>query len=289
MPPGPTIRRRQLGKELRRLRERAGTSTGAAADWLDVATSTVSKVENGRQAPRVAHVRLLLQLYGVESPESDALLRLAREANQRGWWASYGDTVPDWFRNYVGLEADAERIATYDPELIHGLLQTSDYTRAVTLASRPDLTQEGIDRAAEVRHARQDRLTDENPPHVHAILGEGVLRRVVGGRAVMVTQLKRLTELADRPNITVQVLPFEAGAHPAMVSPFHVLTFPEDTPPAVYLENDRGAVYLERPADIERYTWMHRQLAEQSLSPERSAELAATLVGHLEQGEEVPR
>lgn len=188
-------------------------------------------------------------------------------------------TVPDWFRNYVGLEADAERIATYDPELVHGLLQTPEYTRAVTLAATPDLPPAEIDRIVEVRQARQDRLSSDNPPEVHAILGEGVLRRVVGGPEVMAEQLRRLVALAGSPNVAVQVLPFDAGAHPAMVSPFHVLTFPEDALPAVY---------LERPADVERYTWMHRQLADRCLSPERSAEFEATLVEYLEKRKEVP-
>lgn len=193
--------------------------------------------------------------------------------------------MPDWFRNYVGLEADAARIASHHPELVHGLLQTPEYTRAVTIASRPDLPPADIDRAIEVRRARQDRLTTDPPLEVHAILGEGVLRRVVGGPDVMAGQLRHLVALAETPSITVQVLPFEVGAHPAMVSPFTLLTFPEDVRPAVYLENDRGAIYLERPADVDRYTWMHHQLAGACLSPERSAELAATLVGHLERDE----
>lgn len=281
MSPGPTIRRRQLGKELRRLRDASNSSARAAGEWLDVATSTISKIENGRQAPQIAHVRLLLQLYRVESPESDALLRLAREANQRGWWAAYGETVPDWFRTYVGLEADAEHIAIYDPELIHGLLQTPDYTRAVMRAARPGVPPEEPERTVEVRQARQDRLLGENSPTVHAILGEGVLRRVVGGAAVMAEQLKRIITLAGSEKITVQVLPFAAGAHPGMVSPFTMLAFPEDATPAVYLENERGALYLERPGDVQRYTWMHEHLAQQSLSREQTAEMAATLVQHL--------
>lgn len=154
------------------------------------------------------------------------------------------------------------------------LLQTPGYTRAVTLASRPDLSADELTRTTEVRQARQDRLPGENAPAVHAILGEGVLRRVVGGREVMIEQLKRIVTLADSDNVTVQVLPFEAGAHPGMVSPFHILKFPEDAPPAVYLENDRGAVYLERPGDVERYTWMHDALTQHSLSRDRTAELA---------------
>jgi transcriptional regulator with XRE-family HTH domain len=136
---GPTIRRRQLAKRMRHLRDQAGKTPREAADWAGTTTSTISKIENAKHAVQLAHIKLLLQLYGVEPPESDEILRLAREANQRGWWtsSSYGDTLPKWFRDYCGLENDAEEIWTFDPEVIHGLLQTPSYVRAIVAAAQP--------------------------------------------------------------------------------------------------------------------------------------------------------
>lgn len=211
---GPTIRRRQLGRQLRQLRDAAGKSSRAAAEWLDVSQATVSKVENGKQAPKIAHVRLLLQLYGVESPRSEAILRLAREANQRGWWTAYGDTVPDWFRDYVGLETDATELWTYDAELIHGLLQTPDYIRAVTAACNEESADFDVECYIDQRQARQDRLTSSNPPLFSAVVSEGALRRMVGGPEVMRAQIQHLIELSKLPHVTLPGAAVRGGRAP---------------------------------------------------------------------------
>ncbi|GAA0518630.1 helix-turn-helix transcriptional regulator [Saccharopolyspora spinosporotrichia] len=275
---GPTIRRRQLGRQLRQLRDAAGKSSRAAAEWLDVSQATVSKVENGKQAPKIAHVRLLLQLYGVESPRSEAILRLAREANQRGWWTAYGDTVPDWFRDYVGLETDATELWTYDAELIHGLLQTPDYIRAVTAACNEESADFDVECYIDQRQARQDRLTSSNPPLFSAVVSEGALRRMVGGPEVMRAQIQHLIELSKLPHVTFQVLPFEAGAHPAMVSPFILLGFEEDPDMgAVYLENHQGALYLERPDDVRLYANTFERVRKAALTPKKTKDFLVTL------------
>jgi transcriptional regulator with XRE-family HTH domain len=279
--PGPTVRRRQLGKELRRLREGAGKTITEAAQWVGIKPPTVSKIENGRQAIRPTNVRLLLQLYGIGAPEADTLIRLAGEANQRGWWASYGDTVPDWFRNFVGLEADASEINGYDSELVPGQLQTAEYAEAVILAAHPNTTRDELQRLVTFRHERQERLAGSTPPRLHFVLNEAVLRRPVGGAEAFHQQLNHLTEMAHLPHVDLQVLPFSAGPHVAMGQTFTVLRFPgnEAGLDFVYLENDRGALYLERPADVDRFQTIFTQLTTAALSSGETSKFLARVRG----------
>jgi transcriptional regulator with XRE-family HTH domain len=270
---------------MRHLREQARKTPKEAADWAGTTTSTISKIENAKHSVQLAHIKLLLQLYGVEPPESDEILRLAREANQRGWWtaSSYGDTLPKWLRDYVGLENDAEEIWAYDPELVHGLLQTPGYVRAVVSAAQPGSSPIDLDRSVDLRQARQDKLHSDNPPTLNVVLGEGALRRVFAEPEIMSEQLDTLIQLSELDHINLRVLPFDAGAHPAMVSPFILLRF--DTEPdnmdVVYLEHDTGALYLERPADIERYTWIFTEITKLALDEDESARLIATVKAHL--------
>lgn len=279
--PGPTVRRRQLGKELRRLREGAGKTITEAAQWVGIKSPTVSKIENGRQAIRPTNVRLLLQLYGIGAPEADTLITLAGEANQRGWWASYGDTVPDWFRNFVGLEADASEINGYDSELVPGQLQTAEYAEAVILAAHPNTTRDELTRLVTFRHERQERLAGNTPPRLHFVLNEAVLRRPVGGAEAFRKQLDHLTEMAQLPHVDLQVLPFSAGPHAAMGQTFTVLRFPGDEAGLdfVYLENDRGALYLERPADVDRFQTIFGQLAAVALTSSETSKFLAKVRG----------
>ncbi|MGH3838184.1 MAG: helix-turn-helix domain-containing protein [Pseudonocardiaceae bacterium] len=275
--PGPTVRRRQLGRELRRLRESAGKTIAEAAQWVGIKPPTVSKIENGRQAIRPTNVRLLLQLYGIRAPEADTLIRLAGEANQRGWWASYGDTVPDWFRNFVGLESDAGEINGYDSELVPGQLQTAEYAEAVILAARPNATQAELERRVTFRHERQERLAGSTPPRLHFVLNEAVLRRPVGSAEAFRRQLDHLAEMTQLAHVDLQVLPFAAGPHAAMGQTFRVVRFPGDEAGLdfVYLENDRGALYLERPADVEAYQTIFNQLAAAALTSGESTRFLA--------------
>ncbi|MGH3598960.1 MAG: helix-turn-helix domain-containing protein [Pseudonocardiaceae bacterium] len=270
--PGPTVRRRQLGKELRRLREGAGKTINEAALWVGIKPPTVSKIENGRQAIRPTNVRLLLQLYGIGAPEADTLIRLAGEANQRGWWASYGDTVPDWFRTFVGLESDASEINGYDSELVPGQLQTAEYAEALILAGHPNTTQAELTRIVTFRRERQERLVGNTPPRLHFVLNEAVLRRPVGTPEAFARQLDYLIEMSRVPHIDLQVLPFSTGPHAAMGQTFRVMRFPGDEAglDIVYLENDRGALYLERPADVERYQTIFNQLADAAFTSDET-------------------
>jgi transcriptional regulator with XRE-family HTH domain len=280
--PGPTVRRRQLGLELRRLREAAGKTPREAADWLEISPSTLSKIELGRQAIKGTHVRLLTQLYGVGAPEADTLLRLAREANQRGWWAAYGDTVPDWVRTYLGLEEDASELWAYESGLVLGLFQTPAYAEAITAAAHPEASTDELARLVAFRTARQRRLFGDRAPSLRVVLDEAVLHRLVGGPKVMREQLQHLIEVAKLPHVDLAVQPFSAGAHPSIGSAFTLLRFADTASMnCVYLENDRGALYLERPADVDRYAAMFEQLSATALSVDETQRLMARLASEL--------
>ncbi|TCO41649.1 helix-turn-helix domain-containing protein [Actinocrispum wychmicini] len=280
--PGPTIRRWQLGNELREAREAARVSIRAAAAEIEVQASTLSKIEGGKQAIKGTYVKLLAPMFGISRDERERLLALAEEANKPGWWVSYGKLVPDWFRLFLGYESDASEQMTYESELVPGLLQDSDYARAVALAAKPDSTDNELDKQVELRRERQQRITGDDPPTVHAVLNEAVLLRKVGGADVMRNQLEHLTSLAKLPHVTVQVLPFDVGAHPAMTAPFHMLGF-ADVPGmnTVYLENGRGALYLEKPDDLARYRTMFDQLTRLALNPQASLKEIARVMSNL--------
>jgi hypothetical protein len=208
---------------------------------------------------------------GVPGDRREALLTLARQARERGWWQAYGPAVPDWFQVYVGLEAGASSIRVYESELVHGLLQTADYYRAFLGAAPAAAGADQAERKIEVRLARQERLADADPPQYQAVLNEAVIRRVVGGTSVMRAQLARITDLAALPHVSVQVLPFSAGVHPAMEGAFRILGFPEPSDPdVVYLENQAGSLYLEEPAETSRYAQMFTHLTAQALDPGQS-------------------
>lgn len=280
--PGPTIRRWQLGNELREAREAVNVSIRTAATEIEVQPGTMSKIEGGKQAIKSTYVKLLTPLYGIDMDERERLLTLADEANRPGWWVSYGRLVPDWFKLFLGYESDASELRTYESELVPGLLQTPDYARAVALASKPDSTVAELDKQVELRRERQQRITDDDPPTMHAVLNEAVLLRKVGGPAVMRRQLEHLLALAKLPHVTLQVLPFDAGAHPAMTAPFLMLGFTEvPGMNTVYLENGRGSLYLEKPADLERYSNMFDQLTKIALKPQSSLKRIATVATNL--------
>lgn len=267
----PTIRRWQLGDELRRARVSADVTPKEAAAEIEVTPGTLSKIEGGKQLIKAMYIKLLAPKYGMSEADRARLLELAEEANQPGYWVTYSKLVPDWFRLFLGYEHDASTLRAYESELMPGLLQTPGYARAVALANKPTSTIAELDRQVELRRARQQRLTDDEPPNLHAVLNEAVLLRKVGGAEVMGEQLRHLAGLSELPHVTIQVLPFEAGAHPAMTAPFLLLGF-DDEPRmnTVYLENGRGSLYLEKAADLNRYEAMFDQLAEMAMTPEDS-------------------
>jgi transcriptional regulator with XRE-family HTH domain len=281
--PGPATRRRQLGRQLRDLRLSAGLTTmESAAAKTGLSRATISRIESAKQTILPRTVRLLCQTYGIGAPLLDHLVKQAEESENRGWLVAYSDTVPNWFERYAGEEAEASEIWTYEPEFVPGLLQTADYCGAVRAVNGPDLTQDDIARSIEFRQARQQLLDREHPPQLRVVVNEAVLRRQVGGRKVMREQLAHLVQLANRPNVTLQVLPFTAGAHPAMTNSFTMLQFSvEGGEPTILVEVDSGALYPDRPLDFERYTWIFGRLRELALSPRKSSALISRLAEEL--------
>jgi transcriptional regulator with XRE-family HTH domain len=279
--PSPTVRRRRLRYELRRLRTERGLTIEDVQERSngDVRAPTLSRWETGERSIRPADLRVLLDIYDVPAADREALLTLARQAKERGWWQAYTAVMPESFQAYVGLEAEASMIREYAAELVPGLLQTEDYYREFLSTAPAD---SGTARKIEVRTTRQQRLTGDDRPHYWAVLNEAVIRRTVGRPEVMRTQLARILELGALQGVTVQVLPFTAGAHPAMEGPFSILGFPEPVDPdVVYLENQAGSVYLEDADEIDRYSQVITHLIAKALSPDDSATLIRNVTASL--------
>lgn len=282
--PSPTVRGRRLRHELRKIREERGLtieqiSEQSGGDWNP---STISRWETGDRRIRPVDLRRLLDLYDVQGDQREVMLTLARQARERGWWRTYSDAVPEWFEVYLGLEAEASVIHDYAAELVPGLLQTADYYRAFMRAAPAAGDEDTIERKAAVRLARQERLTGEDPPSFWAVLNEAVIRRVVGGPSTMRAQLEHIAEMAGLAQVTVQVLPFRAGAHPAMDGSFIVLGFPEPADPdVVYLESQAGSLYLERPPESERYAAIFNHLIAKALDPDESRTLITRVAAEM--------
>jgi transcriptional regulator with XRE-family HTH domain len=267
----PTVRRRELGALLRKLRTEKGLTVEQAAEQLMFSMSKLSRMETGHGAPSRRDIRDLCALYEVtDEAERKRMMNLAVEGRQAGWWQSYD---LNQFADYVGLEADAVSVKNYQSILIPGLLQTPDYARAVNEAVIPQPDPERLEEQTEVRLRRQDRLTRDPPLRFGAILDEAALHRVIGGPAVMEAQLRHLTELSKLPNVTLQVIPFSAGGHPAMDSTFNVLEFADAVPGVVYVEGLVGWVYMKRSRDVERYAGVFERLCHIALPPRESVEL----------------
>lgn len=263
---GPTVRRRRLASELRRLRENADLTIDEVGEKLECSASKVSRIETGHVGVTPRDARDMLKLYGLNGDELEALVQLAREARKKGWWHAYNEVFTGAF---VGLEADAASLRAYQALLVPGLLQTERYTRTVIKAIRPDAGEDGIERRVAARVKRQRLLTEPNPPEYWAVIDEAVLHRSVGGAEVMAEQLRRLQEIAELPHVTIQLLPFSAGAHAGMEGPFLILGFPEQADPdVVYVENTTSGVYLEQNEDVHRYQLMFDHLRAAALKPD---------------------
>jgi transcriptional regulator with XRE-family HTH domain len=264
--PSPTVRRRRLAAELRRLRESSELTIDEVGEKLECSASKISRIETGHVGVTPRDVRDLLEVYGLEDDEREALVQLAREARKKGWWHAYNEVFTG---SFVGLESDASSLRTHQALLVPGLLQTEGYMRAVIRAIRPDATEADVERRVTARVTRQKLLTDAHPPEYWAVIDEAVLRRTTGGPEIMRAQLERLTELAALPHVTLQVVPFEAGAHAGMEAPFLILGYPEQADPdVVYVENTTSGVYLEQPSDVHRYTLMFDHLRAAALKPD---------------------
>jgi transcriptional regulator with XRE-family HTH domain len=269
---GPTVLRMILGRQLQALREKAGMSYEQAAESIYSSEWTVRRMERAEGGLKPLTVKSLLMAYGItDIREIDAFLDLARGASKPGWWHSYDDVLPSWFRTAVGLEESASLIRSYQPQVVPGLLQTSDYVRAISTASFPGATSEETQRRVALRLARQELLTRPGTPDYWVVLEETVLRRPVGGPKVMRAQLAHLIEAAGRPNVTIQVIPFAAGWHPAMYGMFWIFRFPgQELPDVVYSEGLTSSYYLNKPEDTTRYTEALDRMCAQAAPPDQT-------------------
>jgi transcriptional regulator with XRE-family HTH domain len=275
MPVGgkPTVRSRRVGTELRRLREAAAVTTAQAAELLHCSPAKISRIENGIVSVRVVDLRLLLDRYGDQDQEHRAYLeRLARESNKRGWWQDYGDTIPPYYADFIGLETDASYIKTWEATIIPGLLQTPEYARAVMLANPAMISPDKLENFISIRHERQARLEQVTDVRLDAVIWEVALITTVGGDEVQRGQLARLLELMDRPNISVQVLPLEAGDKANMSGSFVMFSFgSERSVSTVFVETLTSSQYLERDQELRGYTLVFDALRSAALSPASSA------------------
>lgn len=277
---GPTVLRILLGAQLRRLREAAGVTPEEAARVVRGSPAKISRMERGRHRFKKIDVADLLTLYGLtDENEREQLLDLAVRANQPGWWHRYSDVLPSWFQPYVGLEAAAEHIRTYEAQLMPGLLQTEDYARAIIAIEHSPEEQE---RLVALRMARQRRLHD-GTLRLWALIDEAALRRLVGGTEVMRTQLDHLLAAVKLPNINIQVTPFTAGGLASQGGAFSILRFPEaELPDVVYVEQLTGALYLDKREDVDRYVEAIDRVLIASATPEQSEQIIETIRQNLE-------
>jgi len=273
----PTVRRRELGTLLKALRSAKGWTAEQVADRLLISTSKVSRLETGQRGASTRDINDLCDLYEVAEEQRQHLLELASEGKQRAWWQPLA--LP--YSTYVGLEAEAKSISDYGLGLMPGLLQTPDYARAVVRAAVPKWVPEVVEQRIEGRMARQQRLLHSgDAPHFEAVVDESVLHRVVGSPAIMQAQLERLLELSDLPNVTLRVIPYEAGALPAGNNKFIILGFAlPAVADVVFIEGLTGDLYLEDPRDVEIYNLTFRTLVQLAVSPDDTREIITATIG----------
>lgn len=270
--PSPTARHRRLMAELSRLRSNSGLSRTEVADRVGITDSTLWRYETGMTRPKPGDVAILLDVYRVHGAEREELIEMAKHARKRGWWHRHRQALKPGFDSYIGLEAAASVVRTFQTIVVPGILQTEAYARAVTeqtaITSAPDLADEKV----LVRMSRQELIIrTDDPLHVVAVLDEAVLRRQVGGPTTMQGQLRHLVELSDRLNVTIRVVPFSHGAHAGMDGPFYLLEFPEQADPdVVYLEQAGSGLVPEDPEEVRRYTLMFGSLLGKALKHDES-------------------
>ena len=280
---GPTVRRRQLMAEIKRLREAAGMSQEAVAEQLDWHSTKLMRIETGRTSPHPNDIRLMMEVFGITDREQiQALVKLARDARQRGWWYSYRDVLLNRYDFFIGLESEASSIRWFELAMIPGLLQTADYARALMHGDSPELGRDDVERRVEVRMTRQETLARDDRPQLWAILDESVIRRVVGGPAVMRAQLERLIADSDQSQTTIQVVPYGAGAHPGQAGPFIILGFEQASEPdVVYLETVGGNLYVDKPEDARLFATAFDHLRAAALSPKSTRAMLHAAVKEL--------
>ena len=270
---GSTVPRRQLGRYLRDLRNSQRLTVRKAAEQLEWSEAKMWRIETGQTSLRSLDVEAMCRIYGATPELTEALMGLAKETKARGWWHAYGDVIPEGFDVYIGLEEAASSFSWYESELIPGLFQTESYAHTLIEADNPGVGEDEISRRVGLRMARQPLLTRVTaPPQMHVVLNEATIRRPVGGKEVMAEQLTQLAVIGELPNVSLKIMPFSTGLHHGIMSgPFVILRFPlngdgkETEPPTVYVDGFTGALYLDKPAEIERYAQAFTDIWETAL------------------------
>jgi transcriptional regulator with XRE-family HTH domain len=281
----PTVRLRRLAAELRRLRAESGLSREHVEEQTGVNEGTLYRLETARARPQRRTLVALLDLYNVRDPLRTDLIEIARTADGQGWLHPYQSELPEEYAAYISFEAEARSVRNYESLFIPGLLQTEDYARAVITGTLPMASQTEVEQRVQARLERQDRLHDDPPLELWAILDEAAIRRMVGGAKVMHHQLVHLAGAADLPNVTLQVIEFSAGAHPGMPGSFVYMKFSEPTDPElVYVDTLAGDLFLEADTDMRRYEAMFDHLRATALSPPQTAGMISTVIKSLEGG-----
>lgn len=289
---GSTVPRRQLGRYLRDLRSSAGLTVRAAAKQLERSEPTIWRIENGLVSVRSVEVEIMCRLYGASADMTKALMALARETKAKGWWQTFGDVVPEWFDLFVGLEAAATRMSEYEHSLIPGLFHTEAYARTLIGVEHPEESDQEVARRLGLRLGRQAILRRPiDPPVIRVALREAVLRSLVGGRAVMIGQLDHLAEVSTLPNVSLRVIPAEMGYHPGLsTGAFTILRFPlngggvESEPPTIYQEMYTGALYLDKPAEVDRFDAAFEAIWDTALDERSSRDLIGRTVEEIRHG-----
>lgn len=283
MPPGrPTIRSRQVAGELRRLRKAAGLTTGEVGARLGLSQAKVSRVETGVSGLQIEDVAAMLGLYHVPAKRREEILELVRRAAEPGWVHVHRHSLPEQWQILIEWEDTATTLLHYQPTMIPGIVQTSDYARAIIKGTADrDLPQSEVDTKVAARLGRQGILSRPLPPHLHVLLYEPALQAAIGGPSVLAAQMRHLWEMTRRLNVTIQVVPFAAGPHPGLEGPFVLMEFPTD-PPLVHLENRVMSIFLEEEPHIASYRLAWQRILAKALSPERSAKLITDMARKLD-------
>lgn len=265
----PTVRLRRLAAELRQLRATAGLTREEVSEQTNINSATLYRIETAKVRPQRRTLLALLDKYGVtDEDQRTEMIALSRQATQLGWLQQYESELPEQYTTYISFEAEARSVRDYESQFMPGLLQTEDYARALIQGTMPLLPADEMQRRVEARLQRQAALTKRTPLQLWAIMDEAVLTRMVGGPKVMTEQLNRLIAAGRQPHITLQVIPFDTGAHPGMTGPFVMMDFPDKADPElVYTESMGGDLFLERDTDVRRYTTMFEHLRALGLSP----------------------
>lgn len=275
----PTVRLRRLAAELRSLRALSGLTRETVVERTGINAATLYRIEHGRVRPQTRTLRTLLDLYGVDQDQHAELVSLLRDARQRGWLHAYQSELPEHYTTYIGFEGEAHSVWNYESLFVPGLLQTEDYARAVIRGGLPHASRDEVERRVEVRMERQAVLRNDNPLNLWSIVDEAALRRQVGGAAVMQAQLRYLMEVSELPHVTLQVIPFDVGAHAGMPGSFVFMQFAEATiPDVIYIDSMAGELFLEEEGDVRRYRLIFEHLRAVAASPDASRSLIAPLV-----------